>query len=117
MIFNPDPKPITFVSEKYKAHIRTKPCLRCGYHPPSIFHHENWGDKTLKGMAKKGHDALGMPLCNTCHDVKKISDRRFWEGFLFYMYKDPIDTIRLYALKQCMKYLAEFLSINRGKKI
>lgn len=115
---NPQPKPITFVSEKYRAYLRTKPCLRCGWSPPSIFHHENWKDKTLKGWAKKGHDALGMPLCDICHDVKRISDEQFWRKFYLF----PHDTtsqyeVMFYALKECMKYLAEFLSLNKGKKI
>jgi len=116
MTFRPQPKLIAFRSEPLKAYTRTKHCLRCGSPPPSMAHHESFGLKSLKGTSKKIPDNFVMPLCIGCHDIRGRNLVEFWEGF-HDCFLDNAYSAVLYAVLACMINTAEFLSLNKGKKI
>jgi len=68
----PNWKPKTYESERYKAWIRTQPCCfqfpdgtRCG--APSEPHHVRRAE-FHSGVGKKPHDLVCIPLCRDHHD-------------------------------------------------
>jgi len=58
----PIPKSKPWRSEKYKAFIRSKPCLVCG--DKADAHHE---PLFCSGMGSKEQDSCCVPLCAKCH--------------------------------------------------
>lgn len=41
--------------------LRSRPCARCGAYGVQVHH------RTGAGMALRGHDDKGIPLCHICH--------------------------------------------------
>jgi len=65
------PKENTYSSEKYKAYIRTLPCIVCGGDAEP--HHE------ISGGTVKGPDLFCIPLCREHHNERhSIGVATFW---------------------------------------
>ena len=74
----PDPKKLSFRSEKYKAFVREHPCVTCG-NLNSEAHHE----PLVKGRggSSKCPDSQTIPLCRGCHILRGIEGQySFWEA-------------------------------------
>ena len=84
----PDPKKKAWRSEKYKAFIRSQPCLVFGCHRKADAHHEALG---ASGIAVKAHDSHCLPLCavhhRERHDVGRVT---FWKR----VGVDPVQEIK-----------------------
>ena len=72
IFFNPQPKPYTWASEKYRKFVRKRPCAFCDKPGPNEFHHIRWIE--LSGVGVKPSDCYGVPACKStgceigCHD-------------------------------------------------
>jgi len=85
-------------SEKYKAFVRSHPCLICGSYD-TIAHHESLG---LGMMGGKCPDSHCVPLCTKCHFDYHNTGPPFWD-------KHSID-IKMVILKLLTEYL-EMLNV------
>lgn len=65
-MFNPQPKQITFVSEKYREHVRSLQCVVPGCNGKSICHHVRFSHNS--GTGQKPSDTWGLPICDPHHD-------------------------------------------------
>jgi len=65
--FNPQPKPTRYENKKYRAFVRSHPCMnpKCGAAPPNHAHHVDAVDGT--GIGTKPNDLYQVPLCWKCH--------------------------------------------------
>ncbi len=63
-------------SEKYRAHVRSFPCLACEG-PASDAHHLRFAQD--RGIGLKVSDEFCVPLCRKCHtDNHKYGDELIW---------------------------------------
>jgi hypothetical protein len=65
---------------------------------------------------------MGFPICRQCHNWRHSnSGFYFWHDGFWASPNSPTEVrlmeARLYAALKSMEYVAEFLSINKGKKI
>ena len=100
---NPDPKIKNYRSERYLRFIRGKRSLKSGRigteENPIVAAHQDFG---MCGTALKSPDIFTVPLLHSEHQ-EEHRDPGFWED------ED---------LKQrCLEYIAEYLSLNLGRKI
>ncbi|RJR07932.1 DUF968 domain-containing protein [Candidatus Parcubacteria bacterium] len=63
-LFNPQPKQITFISEKYLNFVRSMPCSVCGKMDTEA-HHIRFAYNSGTGM--KPSDTWAIPLCRHHH--------------------------------------------------
>lgn len=109
-MFNPRPKTKAVRSERYKAFIRTKPCLACSSTENIQAAHEDFGYGTMGGKAP---DIQGIPLCFECHRLEhQYGYWKFWKRVF-----TTIDTrteITAVLATRCLDYINEFIA-NGGK--
>jgi len=61
--FRPQPKQVTWRSEKHRRRVAAMECICCGGYPPTQAAHAN----VSKGLSLKASDALLFPACPSCH--------------------------------------------------
>ena len=78
MIFNPQPKPVTWKSGKYRNFVASKPCAVPGCFNKSNFHHENLGIPS--GIGTKCPDSQGLNICPEHHAlIHRLGSEKFYE--------------------------------------
>ena len=101
---NPVPKIKNYRNNKYLEFIRSKPSLKSGkmgtkYNPTRACH-QTFGKA---GTSIKSPDIFTVPLLNSEHVVEHLGHDTFWGN----------ENLEL----RCLEYIAEFLSLNKGRKI
>ena len=91
IMFNPQPKPVRWVCEKYKGFVREHACVFCGKPGPSQAHHLRQFEFT--GTALKPSDSYCVPVCKDCHDKDQMYPCH-----------------ETWLIKECVKLLTEWLS-------
>jgi hypothetical protein len=95
ILFNPDPKPMTYKNEDYLKFIRTLGCFICDQKAePHHIRRSYWG----AGMGKKGSDYCTINLCTQCHS------REHTNPFLQDMERIIIDNLINYIEKMRNKW-------------
>lgn len=64
--FNPQPKKITWESEKYREFVRSLPCVVFGCNRQPVCHHCRFSHNS--GTGQKPSDTWGLPICDYHHD-------------------------------------------------
>lgn len=83
-----------FRSEKYKAFIRSLPCVVCSTEPTEAAHQRIDG---MGGMGVKPPDSYCLPLCYECHAREhQIGAITFWANAMIDRRKEIIVCLTLY---------------------
>jgi hypothetical protein len=95
-------------SEKYRRHIATYPCCRCGSFVKDLGsapHHEF--ELGVRGISEKVSDTLCVPLCKHCHDLRHGKGYGSLEIFYTENYIKPYR-----VMQDIIGYLSDYLAKN-----
>lgn len=95
---NPQPKKITWKSEKYLQFVRRQPCIIC-YELPSEAHHVRFSNNS--GIGMKPADIWAIPLCHTHYaSIHAVGQKTFCAWYDIDIYRELFLTAKKFIEKK-----------------